>query len=138
MGLRDTNPLIDQDLRNIINAYTAGANRQDTEASVYPIFTPEVVETKSFAQNVIDQLNSYNERRTNAAGAPSFTFAGLEIQNTAATIADADSVGDALKTAAADCIPCEDRILALLNLNPLDDLFLLLDQEGYSAAVSSN
>jgi hypothetical protein len=129
MGLRDTNPLIDQDLVNIISAYTKGANAQDTEQSVYAVLTPETIDSKTFAENVIDQLNSYNERRTNAADAPSFTFAGLEVQNTAVSIADADSVGEALTIAAADCIPCEDRILALLNLNPLDDLMDLLNND---------
>lgn len=126
MGLREINPYIDQDLTNICNAYVKGANQQDTEASVFAIFTPEVIEAKNFSRNVISNLETYRSRDSSV---PSFNFAGLEIQNSVNTILEADSVGDALKTAAADCVPCEDRILALLNLNPLEDFLDLLNRD---------
>ena len=126
MGFRDTNPYIDTDLKNIIGAYANGANQQDTEESVFAILTPETIETKSFANEVIKRIESYNTREDVN---PSFNFAGLEIQNTVNTILEADSVGEALKTAASDCIPCEDRLLALLNLSPLDELVDMLERD---------
>jgi hypothetical protein len=136
MGLRDQNPLIDQDFTNIISAYERGANAQDTEESVFAIFTPEVIETKGFSRSIIDNLNTYNTRSITATGNiseaksdGSFQLAGLNLQNTISTIMDADSVGEALKIAAKDCVPCEDRLLALLNLNPLDDLKDLLNRD---------
>lgn len=48
---------------------------------------------------------------------------GIEINNTALTMLDAENVGDALKTLVADCIPCKDRVIALLGINPIEDLW---------------
>jgi hypothetical protein len=137
MTLRDSNPLIDHDLTNIITAYEKGANAQDTEASVFVIFTPELIEIKGFARNMITSLDSYQTRSITSTGEPSevkqsngtFQVAGLSLQNTISTILGAESVGAALKMAAKDCIPCDQRLLALLNLNPLDDFRDLLKRD---------
>lgn len=61
-------------------------------------------------------------------------FQGLTMQNTWYTMSNADNAAEAMATMAADCVPCEDRILALLSLNPLDDLWTLLDI-GYEEHV---
>jgi len=47
---------------------------------------------------------------------------GVNIQNTWHTIANSGTVGEAMMTAFADCVPCKDRILALLAVNPIEDL----------------
>lgn len=130
MGLRDNNPFIDQDLHNIINAYSVGVNQQDTEESAIAIFTPDAIEASNFAKNVINNVLEYKQRsgkeeKTSAT----FKVAGLEIKNTISTLLAAESVGDALKKSAADCVPCSDRVLALMNLNPLEDLLDLLERD---------
>ena len=47
---------------------------------------------------------------------------GVEIHNTWYTMSQAGNIGDKVKALVADCIPCKDRILALLSLNPIEDV----------------
>jgi hypothetical protein len=53
---------------------------------------------------------------------------GVEIQNTVVTMLTSDNVGDAAKTLIADCIPCSERVVTLLSMNPLEDLWNTLKQ----------
>jgi hypothetical protein len=48
---------------------------------------------------------------------------GIQMRNTWYTMSQEDNAGDKLKALVADCIPCKDRILALLSLNPIEDVW---------------
>jgi hypothetical protein len=48
---------------------------------------------------------------------------GIEMRNTWYTMSQLDNAGDKIKALVADCIPCKDRVLALLNLNPIEDVW---------------
>ena len=48
---------------------------------------------------------------------------GIDMHNTWYTMSQLDNAGDKIKALVADCIPCKDRILALLTLNPIEDVW---------------
>lgn len=81
------------------------------------------------AAGVIDSLYDYSTSTQNKEGTLNVPgIEGVTFQNTAYTVANADSVGEAVATIVADCIPCEERILALLSLNPLEDFWDALER----------
>jgi hypothetical protein len=53
---------------------------------------------------------------------------GIEMRNTWYTMSQLDNAGDKIKALVADCIPCKDRILALLSLNPIEDVWNHFDR----------
>ena len=81
------------------------------------------------AKTAITTLYSYGTLQTGTKWTGDIgAVKGVEIQNTFYTAMQADNAGEALAAIAADCIPCEDRILALISLNPLEDLQAALDK----------
>lgn len=86
------------------------------------------------AQSWVESLYSYG-----TYGSPGTTFdteevdlgpfgsipsvQGIQMRNTWYTMSQADNAGDKIKALVADCIPCKDRILALLSLNPIEDVW---------------
>ncbi len=60
---------------------------------------------------------------------------GIDIQNTLYTIGTSGSFGNALQTIVADCVPCKERILSLLSINPIEDLWNYIDEQ-YQQSVS--
>lgn len=48
---------------------------------------------------------------------------GIDMHNTWYTMSQYDNAGDKIKALVADCIPCKDRVLALLTLNPIEDVW---------------
>jgi len=138
------NPYIMQDVSNIINAFTTpGKGQEIIEDYLYPgkqafqkVKTIGGQYSYAMAQ---EKLQGYMD---NAKGAVEAFYAygtgnnqdskpgqiaGIEFQNTILTIANSGSIYEDGATILADCIPCKDRILALLSLNPLEDLWNALD-----------
>ena len=60
---------------------------------------------------------------------------GIDIQNTLYTVGTSGSFGNALQAIVADCIPCKERILSLLSINPIEDLWNYID-EMYQQSVA--
>lgn len=94
------------------------------------------------ARGAIDALYSYGTanqptQTTSIPGIPGLvpSVEGIRFKNTVATIMDSDNVGDALKTLVADCIPCKDRVIALLSVNPIEDLWGHFDRM-YKQSIS--
>lgn len=88
------------------------------------------------AKSNIETLYSYGTAERGVTGTlhPSLGIEGIEFQNTAMTVAAADNAGEAIATIVADCVPCKDRVLALLSLNPLEELWAIFDKQ-YQASM---
>ncbi len=48
---------------------------------------------------------------------------GIQMRNTWYTMSQHDNAGDKIKALVADCISCKDRVLALLSLNPIEEVW---------------
>jgi hypothetical protein len=127
------NPYLQQDLTSIIDAFTkpgAGLEVQEAIGTGLPAAVYGSPDTKySYAwaserlQDKMDKAKSWVKSiKDYRKAGPTGNIAGVEFKNTFGSILSADDAGEAMLRALADCVPCEDRILALLSLNPLEEL----------------
>jgi hypothetical protein len=106
----------------------------------YAIYADRLQKKIDQAQSVVEALYSYGTV-TSGTGTQidiplgATTVQGVEMRNTWYTISNADNVGNAIKALVADCIPCKDRVLALLSLNPMEELWNTIDSM-YEYSVS--
>jgi len=83
---------------------------------------------KDEARAAIESLYSYGTSASSKRGSIDTKYlTGIEFKNTFTTIASAKGFGSIAKTLFADCVPCEERILDLLSLNPIKDVWDLID-----------
>jgi len=84
------------------------------------------------AKATVDALYSYGTRSQPDANVDIdlglTTLQGVNISNTLYTMIQADNIGDAMKTLVADCVPCQDRILTLLSVNPVSDVLSIVNR----------
>jgi hypothetical protein len=98
----------------------------------YAAFADRLQTVLDEAKGGIETLYSYGT----AASGPTGELAGIEgveFQNTVLTVAAADNAGEAIAAIVADCVPCKDRILDLLSLNPLEELWDIFDAQYQSS-----
>jgi len=136
----DSNPLMLQDVTIIIDTYTTpGKGEETTETdlstmdrlrntSLGNLYSFAMMEEKlqGYMDQSVGAINTFYGYSTDERGEPA-NLLGVEFKNTALTMSQSGSVLEAGATLLADCIPCKDRILALLSLNPLADLWDALD-----------
>lgn len=84
------------------------------------------------AKGFVDSLYSYStygtEGTTIDVDLGVTSIQGIEMRNTWYTMFQGDDAGAKLKTLVADCIPCKDRVVALLSLNPIEDVWKHFDR----------
>jgi hypothetical protein len=119
--------------RQAITGFPGWLKNQGGENSVAAL-SNKLQDKMDQAQGWVESLYSYG-----TYGSPGTTFdteeidlgpfgsipsvQGIEMRNTWYTMSQADNAGDKIKALIADCIPCKDRILALLSLNPIEDVW---------------
>jgi len=106
-------------------------------AAAYDNYDKKQGEALAWVRNLYNYGSADHPETTNidlGFGGEKGTLRGVSIQNTVNTIYDAKDARDVAKAILADCIPCKDRIMALLALNPLKDLMGILDV-WYTGAI---
>jgi len=112
----------------LLDAIDPGSSAQ--LASYYENYDRKTGEARKWLDNLYNYGSTSHPETTNidlGLGGKEGTLRGVSIQNTVNTVYDSKNVGDAAKAILADCIPCKDRVMALLALNPLEDLMGILD-----------
>jgi hypothetical protein len=131
--IRDINTIIDVFVDPIEPGKTAGTTIRDTITNVpswlktqggdgsVAALSNRLQEQLDQAKGAIDALYSYGTTTSPRESLDIPGIEGITFNNTASTILNADNTGDALKALVADCVPCKDRIIALLGINPIED-----------------
>jgi len=122
---REKNPLHQADCNAISQTYERGVHRLTEENAVYPTFTKDLTRIKMFSTSTVGALKHYQlPPGTDLTDKTSLNFNGSQVN-----ITEPNSLGDKIKNGFEDCIPCADRIKALLDLNPLEDFLNVLEQD---------
>lgn len=122
---RDKNPMHHSDCNTIAQTYERGVHRLTEESAVYPTFTKDLTRIKMFSSSTIGALRHYQiPPGTDLTNKTSLDFNGSQVN-----ITEPNSLGDKIKQGFEDCIPCSDRIKALLDLNPLEDFLNVLEAD---------
>jgi hypothetical protein len=127
-------PTLGQEIRQVGTGFPSWLKNQGGESSVAAL-SNRLQDKMDQARGWVESFYSYG-----TYGSPGTTFdtekidlgplgsipaiEGIEMRNTWYTMSQAGSVGDKVKALVADCIPCKDRVLALLSLNPIEDVWI--------------
>lgn len=139
-----------QDCALIANTYERGAHTIPTEAAVFATFSRSIQNRKRFATAASDSVSSYTQTATNT-GSSIFSQAADVTQVNQATVGAASAISDTslqslglgdqqnatygknfgnqLLDKARQCIPCDLRLVAFLELHP--DLNLMKGLEDF-------
>jgi len=133
------------DFNTIIDAYAyPGAGADLASDYIYPGIMDDLKNASGWAsierslqehldnaKSNVEEFYTYTDKQREATG----EVAGLEFQNTWTRIGASDNAGEVMKAVVADCVPCKERVIALLSLNPAQELWDRLDQM-YAMEVS--
>lgn len=144
MGITGLNPYFAKDISCIIDAFAAPTapgeptpgeqarqtlsglpdwiKNQGGESSVAAL-SNKLQDKMDQAQSWVESLYSYGTYGSKGTTIDLGPLQGIQMRNTWYTMSQGGDAGDKIKALVADCIPCEDRVLALLNLNPIEDVW---------------